>query len=259
MEYAYVICPKCWEKLIKVENIENLHSYEQKRCSKCQTRLGLALVGEKVIDNSIYKIIINYKTALDEKREASMRKAIQNVKLDADAIMEAIYLGEQGDTIFEGDIIHTYLLKKVFTGYELWIGFDIIPEFPYKIYEPDLFICPECGTEVVGRKEPFDDIKGWFLDGLFCKHCNKWILGPIAKRDTTEYKLSFYFPKLKKMEDCSLKRGIMNRLDKIPDKRIQGDQMIVLANSEEILEIVPYLRSMNSAYEIEPSFPHRIK
>lgn len=57
MEYDYVICPKCWDKLIKVDNIDNIDSYEQKRCSKCQTRFGLALLGEKEIDNSMETLI----------------------------------------------------------------------------------------------------------------------------------------------------------------------------------------------------------
>lgn len=258
MEYAYVICPKCWDKLIKVENIQDLDLYEQKRCLKCKTRFGLALLGEKEIDNSTYKIILRYKTELDEERVANMRKAIQTLKLDTDAIMNSVYVGEQGSTIYEGDIIHTYLFKKAFTGFELWIGFDVIPEFPYEIYEPDLFICPECGEEVVGRTEPCDDIKGWFLDGLFCGHCNKWTLGPIAKRDTTIYTLVFSYKNLKILVDSSVKRGIMNRLEKVPDKKIQGDKMIIHTNSEKIIEIVPYIQSAGCAYDIEPPFPHKI-
>ena len=175
-----------------------------------------------------------------------------------DAIMNSVYVGEQGSIIYEGDIIHTYLFKKAFTGSELWIGFDVIPEFPYEIYEPDLFICPECGEEVIGRTEPYDDIKGWFLDGLFCRHCNKWTLEPIAKRDTTIYTLVFSYKNLKIMADSSVKRGIMNCLEKVPDKKIQGDKMIIHTNSEKIIEIVPCLQSADFTYDIEPSFPHKI-
>ena len=175
-----------------------------------------------------------------------------------DAIMNSVYVGEQGSIIYEGDIIHTYLFKKAFTGFELWIGFDVIPEFPYEIYEPDLFICPECGEEVIGRTEPYDDIKGWFLDGLFCRHCNKWTLEPIAKRDTTIYTLVFSYKNLKIMADSSVKRGIMNCLEKVPDKKIQGDKMIIHTNSEKIIEIVPCLQSADFTYDIEPSFPHKI-
>lgn len=118
--------------------MDNIDSYEQKRCSKCQTRFGLALLGEKEIDNSIYKITLRYKTALDEERVANKRKVIQNLKLDADAILNSIHVGQQGSIIYEGDIIHTYLFKKVITGSELWIGFDIIPEFPF-IYLPRMW------------------------------------------------------------------------------------------------------------------------
>lgn len=58
MEYAYVICPKCWDKLIEVEKKEDLSIYEQSRCPNCGTRFGLALLGENKIDNSFYKVII---------------------------------------------------------------------------------------------------------------------------------------------------------------------------------------------------------
>ena len=116
MEYAYVICPKCWDRLIKVEDIENLDSYEQKRCLKCNTRFGLALLGEKEMDDSMYRVILKYKTKLDEIRESDIRNTMQSMNLDADAVMKAIDVGDQGSLIYEGDIIHTYLLKKVFTG-----------------------------------------------------------------------------------------------------------------------------------------------
>ncbi|MDE7205939.1 MAG: hypothetical protein K2N90_02040 [Lachnospiraceae bacterium] len=257
MEYDYVICPKCWDKLIEVEKKEDLALYMQRKCSKCGTHFGLALHGNK-IEDSIYQIILTYKMELDDQRITGMRNGLKNVHLDADSVMRAIDVGEQGDIIYEGDSLHTYLLAKVLSGYGPWILFEIVPEFPYEIYEPDMLLCPKCGADVIGRTEPYNDIKGWFLDGLFCEHCNTWTLGPTAKRDTTVYRLRFFYTKLRKMEDCSLKRGIMNRLDKIPDKKIQGDQMTVHTNSEKILEMVPYLRSMDFAYEIEPSFPHRI-
>lgn len=51
----------------------------------------------------------------------------------------------------------------------------------------------------------------------------------------------------------------MNRLEKVPDKKIEGDQIIVHTNSERIIEIVPCLKSLDLAYEIEPSFLHRIE
>ena len=61
------------------------------------------------------------------------------------------------------------------------------------------------------------------------------------------------------MMDSSIKRGIMNRLEKVPDKKVQEDQMIVHTNSERIIEIVPCIQSANITYEIEPSFPHNIE
>ena len=128
-----------------------------------------------------------------------------------------------------------------------------------EIGEPDIFFCPECGEEADNRMEPFDDITGWFIDGLFCRHCNKWTLGPIAKRDTTLYKMIFPYIKIKNMTASSIKRGIMNRLEKVPNKRIQEEQMIIHTNSERIIEIVQCLQSVGLTYDIEPPFPHKIE
>lgn len=259
MEYAYVICPKCWDRLVEIEKKEDLNIYEQKRCLNCGSRFGLALLGERKIDNAIYKVIIKNKWGLDEKRVAIIRKDLKRAHFDADAIIKAITAGKKGNTIYKGDAMHIYLFECVFSGFESWIEFNIVPKFPYKIFHPEYFLCPECGAEVISRTEPYDSIKGWFIDGLYCNNCNKWTLGPTVICDNTIYTLKFSSNKLKRMEDCSLKRGIMKQLNKIPNKKIQGDQMSVYINSEKILEIVPYLRSMDFAYEIEPPFPHRIE
>lgn len=255
MEYDYLICPKCWDKLIEVKEEEDW----QRKCSKCGTRFGFALHGKKIDDSTYHSIILEYREKLDDMRISSIRNKLKNVHLDADNLLRAISDGKQGDIIYEGDSFHTYLFAKVFSGYEPWIEFEIVPKFPYEIGEPDIFFCPECGEEADNRTEPFDDIKGWFIDGLFCRHCNKWILGPIAKRDTTVYKLVFPYKKIKSMSDSSIKRGIMNRLKKVPDKKIQGDQMIVHTNSERIIEIVQCLLTVDFAYDIEPPFPHKIE
>ena len=258
MEYAYVICPKCWDRLVEVEKKEDLNLYEQRRCANCGTQFGLALLGERKMDNSTYKVVIKNKWGLDERRVTTMRKDLKRAHFDADAVMEYINAGKQGSIIYEGDALHIYLFNCVFSGFESWIEFDIVPKLPYKIFHPEYFLCPECGEEVISRKEPYDNIKGWFLDGLFCENCNKWTLGPTAIRDDTVYKLVFSSKKLRRMEDCSVKRGIMNRLEMLPDKKIQGEQMIVHTNSVRIIELVSYLRTMDFAYEIEPPFPHKI-
>ena len=258
MEYAYVICPKCWDKLIEVKK-EELSTYEQKRCSNCGTRFGLALLGDNKIDNSVYKVIIKKKWGMDKKRADIMSKDLNRAHFKAKAIMESINNGTQGTIIYEGDVLRIYLLECVFIGFEPWIELEIVPRFPYKIFHPEYFLCPECGAEVISRQEPYDCIRGWFLDGLFCENCNKWTLGPAAIRDDTNYRLVFPYKKLKSMADNGIKRGIMNRLEKVPDKKIQGEQMIVHTNSERIIEIVQCLRTADFAYDIEPPFPHKIE
>ncbi|MDE7476959.1 MAG: hypothetical protein K2M91_03255 [Lachnospiraceae bacterium] len=257
MEYAYVICPKCWNRLIEVEKIEDLNLYEQKKCPDCGTRFGLAIMGERKIDDSTYKIILTSKGEW-EFDDTRARKELEKFHIDSDAVTRAISAGEQGSVIYEGDTFHTYLCKCALSEYGVWITFDVVPKLPYKIFRPDYHFCPECGTEVIDRQEPYDSIKGWFLDGFFCKNCNKWTLGPAAIPDTTVYKLVFPYGKLKSMKDSSIKRGIMNCLQRLPDKKIQGDQILVHTDSERILELVPYLRLINFAYEISPPFPHKI-
>ena len=195
MQYDYLICPKCWDKLIEVKEDEDW----QRKCSKCGTRFGFALHGKKIDDSTYHSIILEYREKLDDMRISSIRNKLKSVHLDADNLMRAISDGKQGDIIYEGDSFHTYLFAKVFSGYEPWIEFEIVPKFPYEIGEPDIFFCPECGEEADNRTEPFEDIKGWFIDGLFCRHCNKWTLGPIAKRDTTVYNLAFPYKKIKSM------------------------------------------------------------
>lgn len=259
MEYAYVICPKCWDKLIEVEKKEDLSIYEQSRCPNCGTRFGLALLGENKIDNSFYKVIIKKKWGLDKKRADIITKDLNKAHFNAEAVMESINNGTQGTIIYEGDVLHTYLFECVFIGFESCIEFEIVPRFPYKIFHPEYFLCPKCGAEVISRQEPYDRIKGWFVDGLFCENCNEWTLGLTVIHDDTGYKLVFSYKKLESIEDNSVKRGIMNRLKSVQEKKIQGDQMIVHSNSEGVIEIVPFLRTAGLTYDIEPPFPHKIE
>lgn len=84
-------------------------------------------------------------------------------------------------------------------------------------------------------------------------------MGPTVIHDDTGYKLVFSYKKLESIEDNSVKRGIMNRLKSVQEKKIQGDQMIVHSNSEGVIEIVPFLRTAGLTYDIEPPFPHKIE
>lgn len=258
MEYAYVICPKCWDKLIEVEKDEELSIYEQRRCPNCGTRFGLALLGENKIDSSVYKVIIKKKWGWDQKRTDIISKDLNRAHFDVEPIMESINNGTQGTIIYEGDVLHIYLFECVFIGFESWIEFEIVPRFPYKIFHPEYFLCPECGAEVISRQEPYDRIKGWLLDGLFCENCNEWTLEPTAIRDPITYKLVFTHKNVENMEDNSIKREIMNCLEKVVEKEIQGDQMIINTNSEGIIEIASYLGDAGYTYDIDPSFPHKI-
>lgn len=258
MECAYVVCPVCWDKLIQVTSEEEYVSYRKdKKCSKCGTHFGLAIHGKKIEDNK-YQIILKKGINSDDISLKSLRKALKKVHLDVDNIMRSICVQNEGKVIYEGDTFQLYLFLKAFIGYETYVKFDTIPRFSYKIYEPDVLICPECKADVVDHQEPCEELRGWFLDGFFCEHCNKWTLGPTAIRDVTTYNLVFSYKKLENMDDSSIKREIMNCLKKLPNKEIQGDQMIIHTNSEKIIEIVPYIQSAGCAYDIEPPFPHKI-
>ena len=177
MECAYVVCPVCWDKLIQVTSEEEYVSYRKdKKCSKCGTHFGLAIHGKKIEDNK-YQIILKKGINSDDISLKSLRKALKKVHLDVDNIMRSICVQNEGKVIYEGDTFQLYLFLKAFIGYETYVKFDTIPRFSYKIYEPDVLICPECKADVVDHQEPCEELRGWFLDGFFCEHCNKWTLG----------------------------------------------------------------------------------
>lgn len=72
----------------------------------------------KKIDDTTYQINFKRGIKLDDMRITGMRKSLNEVHLDADAILKAIEIGKKGKLIYEGDAFHTYLFTKVFLGYE---------------------------------------------------------------------------------------------------------------------------------------------
>lgn len=114
MECAYVVCPVCWDKLIQVTSEEEYVSYRKdKKCSKCGTHFGLALHGKK-IDDTTYQINFKRGIKLDDMRITGMRKSLNEVHLDADAILKAIEIGKRGSLFMKEMHFTPIYLPKCF-------------------------------------------------------------------------------------------------------------------------------------------------
>ena len=168
--YAYVMCPKCKDHFLETDKY---NFFDERRCPKCGNRYVLALLGEMPIDDTIYKITFDGRPFLDNKVIKYLEEKLEEYHFDVDDMMQKIKNWEEGNVIYEGDSLHTYLLMDILGIHELC--YIVTPEFSYKrSMAPHIALCPDCGSETVEKEEKTDDMKGCFNKGRFCKHCNKW-------------------------------------------------------------------------------------
>ena len=168
--YAYVMCPKCKDQFLETDKYD---FFDERRCSKCGNRYVLALLGEKSIDDTVYKITFDGSPFLDSNVIKYLIKRLEEYHFDVDDILQKIKNWKEGNVIYEGDTLHTYLLTDILDIPELC--YIVTPEFSYKrSMAPHIALCPDCGNETVEKKEKTDDMKGCFNKGRFCEHCNKW-------------------------------------------------------------------------------------
>ena len=110
---------------------------------------------------------------LDNKVIKYLEEKLEEYHFDVDDMMQKIKNWEEGNVVYEGDTLHTYLLMDILGIHELC--YIVTPEFSYKrSMAPHIALCPDCGSETVEKEEKTDDMKGCFNKGRFCKHCNKW-------------------------------------------------------------------------------------
>ena len=168
--YAYVMCPKCKDQFLETDKY---NFFDERHCPKCGNRYVLALLGEKSIDDTVYKITFDGSPFLDNKVIKYLEEKLEEYHFDVDDMMQKIKNWEEGNVVYEGDTLHTYLLMDILGIHELC--YIVTPEFSYKrSMAPHIALCPDCGSETVEKEEKTDDMKGCFNKGRFCEHCNKW-------------------------------------------------------------------------------------
>ncbi len=147
--------------------------FDERRCPKCGNRYVLALLSEKSIDDTVYKITFDGSPFLDSKIMKYLKESLEEYHLDVDDIIKKIKNWEEGKIIYEGDTLHTYLLMDILNIPELC--YIVTPEFSYKrSMAPHIALCSYCGNETVEKKEETDGTKDYIKKGRFCEHCNKW-------------------------------------------------------------------------------------
>lgn len=168
--YAYVMCPKCKDQFLETDKYD---FFDERRCPKCGNRYVLALLSEKSIDDTVYKITFDGSPFLDSKIMKYLKESLEEYHLDVDDIIKKIKNWEEGKIIYEGDTLHTYLLMDILNIPELC--YIVTPEFSYKrSMAPHIALCSYCGNETVEKKEETDGTKDYIKKGRFCEHCNKW-------------------------------------------------------------------------------------
>ena len=111
MNYTYMICPKCRNKLIEENKLE---SNAKQICPICGNQLVIALWGEQKIDDTIYKIILNDKpilwdTSIDGLKEGLTR---YDFDVDVDELVQKLEFGNGMKSFLkEMRFIHIFLWR----------------------------------------------------------------------------------------------------------------------------------------------------
>ena len=85
--YAYVMCPKCKDQFLETDKYD---FFDERRCSKCGNRYVLALLGEKSIDDTVYKITFDGSPFLDSNVIKYLIKRLEEYHFDVDDILQKI-------------------------------------------------------------------------------------------------------------------------------------------------------------------------
>lgn len=255
MYFGYDVCPRCMNILIEreqsKENENDFEEYSGKCCLVCGSRLVLACVGDKRIDDTLYKIILSEISVSDKKYYIEILK-----KLDIDISLEEF--NNRETVIFEGTGDDIYIKMEMLDG--AGIKYTVMPKFPFarKIYN-QVCLCSKCGGETVQKIEIH---KEYINKGFYCENCKDWELYNSFSRlqlDDTVYRLEFSRKEIDNKTDSGAKSELLNGLDNISDIKEQGDEIIILGKAEMIYDILQKLIAMNAAYDITPPFIHKIE
>lgn len=145
MYFGYDVRPKCMNTLIEREqSMENdFEEYSGKYCLVCGSKLVLACVGDKRIDNTLYKIILSEISVSDKRDYIEILK-----KLDIDISLEES--NNREIVIFEGTAVDIYIKMEMLSS--AGIKYTVVPKFPFarKIYNQVCF-CSKCGVKQFKR------------------------------------------------------------------------------------------------------------
>lgn len=83
------------------------------------------LIGEKEIDDIIYKITLNLQVILDKDK---CIQAIMQVCGCEEGIARDI-LKKENSLLFEGDVLHAYLSMQILDG--SGVAYNVYPKFPF--------------------------------------------------------------------------------------------------------------------------------
>lgn len=169
MHYAYVMCPKCRDKFVAVENLEALEARDKRRCPTCNNQYVFALLGEQEIDDTIYMITLDNSENFADIEQ--LRKRLNRESFDSEKIMCNLENGHMDSVIYRGDVLFTFLLMNALT--DAGFCYTVTPEFPFESFiYPDIALCPTCGTPTVEKPVPESPQDM----GFYCEKCNEWVM-----------------------------------------------------------------------------------
>ena len=161
MYFGYDVCPKCMNILIEreqsMENENDFEEYSGKYCLVCGSKLVLACVGDKRIDNTLYMIILSEISVSDKKDYIEILK-----KLDIDISLEEF--NNRETVIFEGTAVDIYIKMEMLDSARM--KYTVVPNFPFaRMIYNQVCLCSKCGGETVQKIENHKK----YIKYLYCK------------------------------------------------------------------------------------------
>lgn len=257
MYYGYDICPKCKNKLIErreaQENKTEFAKYSGNDCFVCGEKMVLACVGEKKIDNTIYKITLEEVFNCKENEENYIKTIMKIGNFDVATARNK--LNAQGSIIFEGDFFNTYKNMELLDDIGSFV-YNVTPPFSFTRFVYHV-VCPVCGGKTIEKTEEMQDLKNYVKKGIFCESCNDWVLQCSINKmniDDTIYNIMISFRGI----ECKEKEEVLNIVEDLQNKKVSKDEIIVCDKANIIYEILQKLEAININYKIAPPFPYEI-
>lgn len=259
MHYDYMICPKCRNRIVE-QNEQEINN--KQICPICGNQFVTAFWGEQKIDDTIYKIILKHQPIIWDTSIDSLKKGLEghDLAIDADTLIQKLESGNEGEVLFEGDAIHAYFFMEAL---DCMIAFySVIPKFPFhRSIEPDMALCPLCGSKTVEKLEQIENDKDYLTHGWFCESCQMWLTScnmPKKELNGCIYKLTLSESELNIQENSIKKEQLINKIKDSRSTKIQEDEITISDNTPGILSYLVLLKEMHIDYKVEPPFPYAI-